>query len=425
MTDAIEEGHTRPVLRDWHAIVILGTLVAGFFWKILLQRAFLWEDFLVQVYPFRTFAAVSLSHGEMPLWNPYAFAGMPFQADIQSAVFYLPHLLLTFFVRDGYLSYYALEVMLIAHYWLAAAGMWASLARELDLEPPYALFSALVFGLSGFMVVHAIHPGFVEQVAWFPWIVLCLRRSITRRSIRYALLTGVLTGHAVLAGAPQMSLYLFFLLFAYTAFTFVVLARRRRRVRANLATLWLPALAVAVALGVAAIQLLPTLELAPLSERDTISLETAQAGRLAWQQLATAVMPKLFGVSDAHGITFWGPGIYGTYWETCFYWGLTALFAAAFATTLIRRNTTALFLVGLLALSFLLAVGDQFIVYRIFFAVVPGFSRFRAPARILVLATFSAALLGGMGLRAFVDWTKDAAQTAERALLCTVAAAGR
>src|SRR2546426_8702641 len=111
----------RPTLpvKDWHAILTITLLVAFFFRDILLQKAFFWEDFIYQYYPFRNFAAVSLKNGQLPLWNPYTFNGMPFQADIQTALFYIPNLLLTMFVSDGRLQLFSLEVMIILHYVIA------------------------------------------------------------------------------------------------------------------------------------------------------------------------------------------------------------------------------------------------------------------------------------------------------------------
>jgi hypothetical protein len=151
-------------LRDWQAIAVLAIVVALFFRDILLQRAFFWEDFLTQAWPFRTFAAVSLASGELPLWNPYTFGGMPFQADIQSGIFYIPNLLLTLFVSGERLPFFAFEVSLVVHYWIAAVTMYY-LARGFALEPVYALFCGLIFALSGFLIVHAIHPAFIQQVA--------------------------------------------------------------------------------------------------------------------------------------------------------------------------------------------------------------------------------------------------------------------
>lgn len=110
--------------KDWQCVALLAVLVIVFFREILLGHAFLWEDFLYHDYPSRNFASVSLSMGEIPLWNPYSFNGMPFLADIQKTVFYLPCTVLALFVKDGQLSFYWLELMIILHYVLAGVTMF-------------------------------------------------------------------------------------------------------------------------------------------------------------------------------------------------------------------------------------------------------------------------------------------------------------
>src|SRR5258708_2870619 len=294
--------NARPRIKDWHAVAILGLAVAVFFSGILSQHTFLWDDVLAQTYPFRAFAATSLANHELPLWNPYVFGGMPFQADIQSAIFYLPNLLLTLFVDGGRLPYYALEVMILAHFWLAAITMFF-LAKDFGLEPVFALFSGLVFSLSGFMIVHGVHPVFVEEVAWLPLIVLLFHRAIRRRSMAYAAGSGLVFGHAVLAGAPQISLYIGFFLGLLFLFLFAVDVRSKG-LRSSVGTIPIVAVTFLIAAGVDAVQLLPTIELIPLSDRATLSFATAQYGRLAWVQLLSAIIPKFMGAEGPREATF-------------------------------------------------------------------------------------------------------------------------
>jgi hypothetical protein len=92
---------TLPQIRDWQAITAICAAVALFFRDILLAKAYFWEDFLYYFYPVRNYAAVSMAKGELPLWNPYTLNDMPFQADIQSGIFYLPNLLLTLLSAAG------------------------------------------------------------------------------------------------------------------------------------------------------------------------------------------------------------------------------------------------------------------------------------------------------------------------------------
>src|SRR5262245_9734310 len=179
-----------PPVKDWQAVLVIGVAVVVFFRDILLGHAFFWEDFMFFYYPARNFAAVSMAGGELPLWNPFTLNGMPFQADIQTALFYLPNTLLTFFVSGGKLPVYSLEVEIIAHYVIAGISMYY-LAKSYGLENIYALFAAVVFTFSGFMITRAIHQPMICETAWLPLIILLFRKMMKERSVIAMLLCAV------------------------------------------------------------------------------------------------------------------------------------------------------------------------------------------------------------------------------------------
>ncbi|HMG97553.1 MAG TPA: hypothetical protein VK546_01460, partial [Gaiellales bacterium] len=71
--------------------------------------------------PFATFLHDRLSHGDVPLWNPFAFSGQPFAADPQSGVFYPPSL-----VSYGLFAPATGMVVLVTfHYLLATLSSYA------------------------------------------------------------------------------------------------------------------------------------------------------------------------------------------------------------------------------------------------------------------------------------------------------------
>lgn len=389
-------------IKDWHALIAIASFVLFFFRDILFQQAYFWEDFLYYFYPVRNFAAVSVAAGELPLWNPFTFNGMPFQADIQTALFYLPNLLLTLFVRDGQLSFYWLEIATIAHYVVAAVCMFL-LMRSFGFERPYAFFSGLVYGLSGFMIVHAIHHVVISQVAWLPLIVLLFRNAMLRRSVAHTVAGGLVLGHSVLAGFPQLSLYIFFFLFLYFLFEYIVSLKLGGFI-ASTSMLTVAAGTIVLALGVTALQLLPTIELSSLSQRAEITYEKSLEGSLTLGQLVTLVMPTFYGASSAQGSTYWGAGAHWHYWETCTYIGIPALVFTIVGITLIRRDRYVAFFFGILLFALLYALGDSFVLHKLFFHVVPGFSTFRNPGRMALLFSFAAAFLSAHGLRATVEW---------------------
>ncbi|MEE2710022.1 MAG: hypothetical protein VYA69_10540, partial [Gemmatimonadota bacterium] len=104
----------------WDTIALIGLLggVIVFFWAILSQQAFLWEDIPKQWYPMASYTASELLAGRFPFWNPYIFGGIPFFAMIDVGVLYPLNWLFIYFVDNMILSYIVVEFHLIAHVYL-------------------------------------------------------------------------------------------------------------------------------------------------------------------------------------------------------------------------------------------------------------------------------------------------------------------
>ncbi|MCZ6777240.1 MAG: hypothetical protein O7D34_12425 [Ignavibacteria bacterium] len=385
--------------KDWQCLAAILLLVGVYFREILLGNAYLWEDFLFYNYPVRNFAATTMAMGQMPLWNPYTFNGMPFLADIQTTVFYIPCTILVLFVKDGLLNFYWLELVIILHYVLAGAGMFY-LAKSLGIRRIPSLFSGVAYMLSGFMITHAIHQQIITLVAWYPLVLLLFRKALKKEQWRWVFLAALVLGHSVLAGHPQLSLFLYFLIFVF--FLFELLTTHTGKALLSRSAILIGTRAasiVAISVAVAMIQLLPTLELSDLSQRAEITYEKATEGSLAWSQLTTLIFPKIFGTAGADGYHYHGPGTYWYYWETCIYLGTLPLILMVLSAVLIKRNKYVAFLWGLGIFAVLFALGNDFVLHKMFFDFVPGFSKFRNPARIGIFLSLAAALLSGFSIQ--------------------------
>lgn len=412
---------TQFELREKQCIAILALLVFAFFHKILLGQAYFWEDFLYQNYPFRHFAATSLAMGQLPLWNPYTFNGMPFLADIQTTVFYVPSLFLTIFVRDGSLNFYWLELIIILHFLLAGVGMFY-LAKSFKLHNVPSLVAGAAYMLSGYMIVHAIHQQNVTLVAWYPFVVLLFRKALSERGWLYVLLCALVLGHSILAGYPQLSLYLYALLGVYFLFELLTTHSRDQLLSRDSVTMVAKAAAIVViSVALAMIQLLPTFELSDLSQRAQITFEKASEGSLAWSQLATLFFPKMFGTAGANGYEYFGPGQYFYFWETCVYLGILPLLLMMSSIAFWRKSKYIPLLIGLALFSLLFALGDNFVLFKFFYEFVPGFSKFRIPARMGILLVFSASLLTAFSLQYILYEEKADKRTLRNILIASFA----
>jgi hypothetical protein len=420
-----QSGRTAWEPTDWQCIGVLAALTGIFFLQILIGKAFLWEDFVYQWYPFRQFASSSLVAGELPLWNPYTIHGMPFLAEIQTQVFYLPMAVLMFMVKNGRLDVFWLELVNVLHYLLAGTGMYY-LARSFSLHRLSSLFAAIAFAFSGFLVTHAIHQVIIGVVAWYPLLYLLFRKAIASPNWAWVFVAGLALGHSFFGGSPQMSL--FFYLFLLCAFLFELLhAHDRKGLLGKPALLmsFRAALVVLISLGIAMVQFLPTQELSGLSARAQITFEKGSEGSLGWGQLLTLLVPKFFGVSDAHAYTYWGPGPYWHYWETCIYIGILPLLLALLSIWLVRKNRTLMFFWSFALFALLFSVGSNFFVHGAFFRYVPGFASFRNPARMGVFLPFIGSLLSAFSLDQLIrGFTMPAETGAWRKSLLVLSGAG-
>ncbi len=420
MTPARNQKTRKPVQRDhakpafqlpaWASVSIIVGLAVVYFFPLFSGSAYLWEDFLFSSYPVRVFAATSMAMGEIPLWNPYTFSGMPFMADIINSVFYLPCVALVAFVKNGTLSYYPLQLMVLLHVPLAGVSMYF-LARSFSLRTLASLFAGVAYMLTGFMVLHAIHQPVITLAAWIPLIVLSFRKALAEPGWTWVFLAALIVGHSTLCGFPQLSLYIYLFLFAYWIFEIFGPRAEGEQLIGRLLKLALRAgVVVGLSLGVALIQLAPTNELAGLSQRSEITYTFATQGSIPWIQLLTLFFPKVLGSSGAAGYHFFGDGGYWNYWETGIYVGILPLFLSVLALIRWKEKRHLIFFAGFALFALMYAMGDHFVVHRFFFEFIPGFSRFKTPARIGILFAFCVTLLSAFAIDDLLSTTFDAAK---------------
>ncbi len=380
----------------WQAVLIFLGLTLVFHSEILFSGKFLWEDFVEQEFPFRTLAASSLAQGILPHWNPYVFAGMPFLADVQIAFWYPVNLLQSLFVSDGFLSPVVMEWAILLHFAVAGFGMFWFSKKIFEIDDWSAIFAGIAYGFGGYIAAQSIHQMIVYHIALFPFVAYFFIRGFD--SWKHTITGGLILGMMYLAGHPQSTLYFTFFLALLAAYEIV----HRARHKSGSLDLWIflrMAIPIAIGFGIFAIQFLPSQELAALSRRDTITYEKSLDGSLTWGHLLTFVLPRLFGVANGSGdakVPYWN-GAYYLSWETAIYIGVLPLFFAIMAGLLTRKKKYVAFFAGMALLALAFALGDHFFIYRIFFQF-PLFNKFRTPARMMMLFSFAASALAGVGL---------------------------
>lgn len=397
---------------DLLAVGGYGLLVVAFFWQVLfLPNVWLPSDggdLASFLYPVYSFAARSVQDGVLPLWNPHLYGGSPFAADMQTGLFY-PFNLLAFVIARPF-TYQSIEGLAIVHYFLAACFAYVY-ARGLSLRHVPSFATGVVFAFCGFMVAHLGHLNMLAAAVWLPLILFFFHRALVRGSLASAVYAGAFFGVSALAGHVQVTLYIgLFLLIYWLYYHLNALGRRTlgpTRARdartfgtplasSTIARLVALPVSGALAIGLAAVQLMPSYELTRLSVRAEMSFEAASEFRSTPLNLITMIVPHSFGSNVASA--------WGTQWgltETYAYVGLLTLALAALALIFTRRTrplSRFFLLAGILFL--LLSFGEQTPLYGWVYKFVPGFDKVRAPGRFALLFDFSLAVMAGVGLQA-------------------------
>ena len=171
-------------------------------------------------YPLMDYAYRSFHSGRFPEWDPTIYSGLPFAANIQSALFYPPSwLLYVADVRRANLRYAALEVFVILHDCLAFVLAYRWLTNR-ELRPLAAAVGAGVFAFSGYMMTQLQHLGLVAGFAWWPLAFKGIDQ-LRRGGVRPLWKVAVASAAVVLAGYVP-----FWVVFAISVMAYAVAGER-------------------------------------------------------------------------------------------------------------------------------------------------------------------------------------------------------
>lgn len=351
----------RSALLESGSVIVLLVIAVFAHWQLVVQGLILADyDAFIYFYTNREYTAARLLDGQLPLWNPYVFAGTPHLANPQSAVFYPGTWLFLLFPTP-----YAYTANLFVHTVLAGAAMSAFTRSALGASRAGGLAAGVCYMLSGAFTAHLGHLNQLSAAALLPTVLLTADRAVRGLSARWAMGMATLLGVQLLAGHPQVT-YMTVLLVG-VMLLWQVAATEPRRWGPQVALI---SIACVLAVGLSAIQIIPTIEATRLGIRSGgLSLGEATASSLPPELLPLALLP---GYSENPPSTeFLGfVGVVGL---------VLALLGAV--TGMAGRHG---WLAGAAALSLVLSLGNNTGVFESLFHVVPGLDSFRVPARWLL-----------------------------------------
>lgn len=330
-------------------------------------------------------------HHSIPFWNPYIFSGMPFWAHFESTIFYPLGFL--FWIIPPNTAY---DLTMFGHTALASLLMYFT-AKAFGIGRTGSFVTAAVYGCNGFLMA-IIYLGQLSPVMsyiWLPAVLLFLHKAITfRKPLLYGSIAGLFWGFQIMAGAPQDAFYTFL---ASSLFLLVHIRASRERAEDFFRPILIACLLFVFGAGIAALQIIPSFELIGQSVRAYLdSYDMVTQGSFPPQGIITMALPHFFG--DFARAGFW---VENTPWSMPhqnLYVGVLPLLALLFLSYSRSEYKKLILFAGIVAATaLLLAMGRHTPVYKLIYPL-PGFDRFRAPSKIIVLWAFATALLAGAGV---------------------------
>jgi hypothetical protein len=331
------------------------------------------RDLYAYFFPRFVHVGRSVAAGVLPLWNPWELCGVPFLASGQSGAL-SPLVVLAFgALPPGP----ALAVHLVLHFFLCGALLYG-LARALGLGTAGASVAAVVWTFSPALTNSVYHPNRIGGLVWMPVVFWLGAKVGERGGGRWAAPLAVALALQMCGGYPEFALDTALLLGLALAAGLGAPAWDARRVGRGLA--WL-AVAGAVALLVAGLQIVPTLEMVGESAREA----TAARPRLS---PGPAALVTLFGLRPDVGLVYLGM-------VPAFYVGAAPLLLAVVGAVVGRRGVRAPFLAGAAACVLAVVAFD-------WLHLLPFYRHTRFPLPWALILPFFLAMLAGAGLDALV-----------------------
>lgn len=334
----------------------------------------------------RYFGFKELAHGNLALWNPHVFSGIPFFGGFQSALLYPPNFL--FMILPLNLAF---NISIVLHILLAGLFMFLW-AWHRGLKPQACFLTSILIMFCGpyFMHIYAGHVSNLCAMSWVPLVFLCIDCIFEKRTLNWALVGVAAVSMFILAGHPQ---YVFYTAIASAIYSLLLLKNCSDRPR----VLMLLSIMVVWAGLLVSVQLLTGLQ------------ESAYAIR--GDEGRGIGFAAFFSFPPENIITLFAPGFFGSipdsYWGRCYLWEMSAFFSVtglvlAVYGQIYGSSQQRRFCLTLIIILFILALGGHTPLFKILYNIIPGFDKFRGSSKFIFPMIVFASMLAGIGLNQLI-----------------------
>jgi hypothetical protein len=375
-------------------LILLGSVIILFFFSpvFFTDKIFFQRDTLLLFHPWMTFARESISSGELPFWNPFTQCGLPFLANMQSGIFYLPNV---FFFFLNFAAAY--KIYIFMHFLMSIVFMYF-LLTDFEIDSISSITAALMWTFSGTMLTRIEFLSVLGTTVWLPLSLLALRVAIREPEYKNLLLFSLALSIQFFAGHPQEYFYSLLLLIGYAIFETLN--------QGKIKIIYIFVICIFLTCLISAILLLPSIEFILNSYRMSgnhslgLSRKGASLFCIEIGDIKNLIYPFYYQKEVIEKMHNEGILYIPHLWIKSHHVGILGFIF--FLVGIIKyRFREKVFFISLIVLSILLALDKNAgfifdILYKFFIPI----RLFRHPATIMYLVTFSICLIAAFGFSA-------------------------
>lgn len=374
----------------WVATGIYFALAAVYFFPAFLAGSHIYgSDYLAGAYFAHEFISERFAEGALPKWVPYLYGGLPMFANPGSAFYPFRFLVdLVFPVSRIF------PALFVIQFTLAGVGTYL-LTRELGGRRWVAFLAGLAFQFTGLTMsfVLAGHDGRIIVATFAPLVFFLIHHGVRTGSVASFAGMAAVLGTSLLSFQIQSNYYLLLGAAAWAAF---LLVRQRRRVSGRVLTIRAGTglAGVALAFGMAAINFLPFADYVDASPRGGPGrgYDYAVSWSMPTNEISGVVLPEAAGLLEHYQ----GDNPFKLHTE---YVGAVVFLLFLVGLWISRRDPYWWFFAGLGLFALTISLGGYTPLYRLYYEVLPGTTRFRAPSIAFFLVSMSLVVMAGLALQ--------------------------
>ena len=379
------------IIKFWPGIII-SIVIFAFFYRLFIPHLSFYttpdygrSDAISLSLANKFYYSQQLKENNIPIWNPDIGTGYPTLAEGQTAVFFIPNLII-FRVLPFALAY---NLTLVLSLLLAGWGIYL-FTRSLGISKSASMFAGIIFPLGGFFIFHVQHHNLIQTASLTPWLFWQIEEFLKSKKLKNLLIFSLILSQQFMAGFPQITFYSLIAVCLCLGLKHIFEAAKPFKVYFFIT--------VAIILGIliAAVQIIPSYEFLQNSSKNSDPKQILEQFPYVTKNLLLFLDPFILGSPKNGTYPTWTPGKWGIFWESQGYVGILPLIftiAITFAAIIkkLKIRSKIFIFACLLFITIMLSLGKESPMHVLY--SIPPLSYFRVPSRFLLISQFSLAIL--------------------------------